>query len=64
MTPGRLPVNITLATVQNYLLNQARNAGTDTGTYCSLMTKLLELPYTPNKKGPGTYFKEQEILAK
>ena len=28
------------------------------------MEKLLALPYNPNVKGPGTYFKEQEILAK
>ena len=30
VAPGRLPVNITLATVRNHLLNQARNAETDT----------------------------------
>ena len=58
VTPGQLPVDITLATVRDHLLNRARNAGSDTGTYCSLMAKLLELPYNPNKKGLGTYFKE------
>ena len=37
VTPGRLPVNVTLATVRDHLLDRARNAGTDTSTYCSLL---------------------------
>ena len=49
VAPGRLPVDITLTAVCNHLLNQARNAGTDTSTCCSLITKLLDLPYIPNK---------------